>query len=153
MDTYSGDPKMYLTEDGADISISGGSNQPVMETGRANVALISLFTGRGWCGNAFIREKKNKINSGYVTALKNPLTVKALAVIRDEADKALSNAGLLVTDIEVYNPQGHQVNVVAKIKDSTGQEQTLITVYGRNGPTGVTWGGAEVTWGGATPIW
>jgi hypothetical protein len=133
MDIFSGDPKLYLTADGSDLLFNGG--QPVMETGKANVAIIALFTSEGWCGNAFIHSENDKIGSGFESSLKNPITLKSLALISDAAEKALTKAGLTVVDVDVTNPITNRINVSILARDDTGQEYSFVFNYGPIAPT------------------
>ena len=118
MRTFQGDPKLYLSEDGADLDYRGG--QPTMEQGCANVALISLFTGRGWCGNTLARSEREKIGSDYEDEFKNPITLKSLNLIRDAAEKALSAAGFSGVQAVVTNPYSDRIKVVVQVKDLLG---------------------------------
>jgi len=47
---YEGDPKIYHSGTSTDLAITDG--QPAMDEGLENAVTLSLFTSRGWWGNA-----------------------------------------------------------------------------------------------------
>jgi hypothetical protein len=86
-DRYSGDPRLLLTANGADLDYRGG--QPVMDQGLENCAILSLFTRSGWCGNIFLDDAE-KIGSDYEETCEGPITLSRLADIENSAERALS---------------------------------------------------------------
>lgn len=85
--TYDGDVRLSLSEDGAIIKIWGG--QPEMEGGLSTAVHISLFTESDWWGNALAR-KGEAIGSGFVDAMRAPLTNAARLDIEEAARQALA---------------------------------------------------------------
>ena len=85
-DIFSGDPKIYITADGADLRYSGG--QPVMESGLENHALISLFTREGWAGNIFLAANR-KVGSDFEKTAIGTISLSKLADVENSAERAL----------------------------------------------------------------
>ena len=107
-----GDPKLFLTQDGADLLFQSG--QSVMEQGLENEILLSLFTQEGWCGNVFL-EPENQIGSDYEVTCSGPITKSKLADIENSATRALM--GRTFPSVEA-----HAVN---RISDNLQVELTL----------------------------
>ena len=126
MDRFSGDPKLYLTENGADLNYKGG--QPVMDCGFENQANISLFTSKGWCGNTLFDEK---IGSDFIKETKKPITLQMLNDVVDSAQKSLVYSAFGEIKTEILNPTGTGLNVVNTIKP-VGQDSFTISLS-RNG--------------------
>ena len=109
MGRFSGDPKLILTEDGADLVFRGG--QPVMDQGLENLALISLFTRRGWVGNFLIDSQDEKIGSDFEVTAKRPITLSTINDVRQTAEEALKNPALGKSEVAVSNPNSDFLNV------------------------------------------
>ena len=110
---YEGDPKLYLTENGADMRYEAG--QPVMEKGLENQALISLFTREGWCGNVFL-PPENKVGSGYEKACSGSITLKKLVDIEEAAVRAMTSKAFPHVDAKAHNPKSDHLRVEITVK-------------------------------------
>jgi phage gp46-like protein len=115
---FQGDPKIYITLNGANLDFRGG--QPVMDQGLENYALLQLFTKSGWIGNALFSDPNQKIGSDFEEANKAPITVSSLNDVRDAAEKALQimvDSGLASEIIvDTTNPSGsiRQTNILIR---------------------------------------
>jgi hypothetical protein len=110
--TYSGDPKIYIDENGADLIFEGG--QPSMDEGVENRLQIALFTEPGWPGNTLFDDPVERIGSNFLGAVHQPITVQSLNNIRDAAKKALAD-GFGDTVVNVSNPMGRNINVLIRL--------------------------------------
>jgi hypothetical protein len=106
---YSGDPKLYLDGQGADLVFRGG--QPDMEQGIENASQMVLFTTPGWPGNALFDDVDERIGSDFVDAAHAPITISSLNNIRDAAEKAFSAEYFGDVTAEVTNPVNSQIYV------------------------------------------
>lgn len=131
MNIFQGDPKLVLTENGSRLIFKGG--QPVMDQGLENLALISLFTSKGWCGNIFSTDTSKKIGSDFEEIAGRPITRSMLIDLEQSARNALKNDAFGNVDVEVSNPTSQRLNVRIRI-EPTGQDiYTLnLTKYGSN---------------------
>ena len=100
-DLYSGDPKIILTEDGAEMVFRGG--QPVMDQGWENYALMSLLTGIGWAGNVLL-PPESRIGSKYEELGNKSITLSNIHEMRSEANNALKNDSFGEILTEITNP-------------------------------------------------
>lgn len=132
IDRFSGDPKMILTEDGADLSISGG--QPVMDQGLENLAMISLFTQKGWPANFLIDNPDERHGSDFEVTAKRPITLSTLNDTRQAAENALKNPALGKMDISVSNPNSNFLQVAITIHPPGKDSETLLLAK-----NGVNW--------------
>ena len=107
-DRFEGDPKLYLTPNGAELYYMGG--QPVMERGLENQALISLFTRDGWAGNVFL-PPENRIGSDFEVTCAGSITRSKLADIENSADRALSSKAFSRVDTRARNPTSNHLRV------------------------------------------
>lgn len=112
---FDGDPRLWLDENGSNIIFRGG--QPIMDAGLENAVLISLFTRKGWAGNALFPIESQKIGSDYELAHEQPIQLQTLNDVRNAAEAAL--AWMLpvmarTIDITVTNPSSIriQTNIV-----------------------------------------
>lgn len=130
-DYFSGDPKLVLTPDGSKLVFVGG--QPVMDQGLENLALISLFTKKGWAGNAFIADPDKKIDSDFEETANQPVTLTSLNDIAMSGERALKNPAFGKITVETSNPNSHRIDVILTI-EAPGQDiSTLIlTKNGQN---------------------
>ena len=126
---FQGDPAVTITEDGAKMKFING--QPVMDQGLENAVLISLFTKKGYWGNALITEESKKIGSDVeVTALEPIVSIQSINNMTDAIDKALS----WMTDtklsqeneITVTNPTSNNLKATIKITPPGRDSQTLL---------------------------
>jgi phage gp46-like protein len=106
MNAYDGDLQLQHTEDGGDIEFVAG--QPRMDGGIETAVYISLFTERGWWGNAAGDEAGSNLES----ILSDTLTTKTLNTAADEIRRALewlisdgvaSSVDVTVSAIGVYS--------------------------------------------------
>lgn len=109
------DPYLILGPDGSKLHFNGG--QPIMDEGLENLAFISLFTSKGWCGNSFL---STQIGSDFEKACNQPITRRALNEIRNAAEIALTNKAFGKVTVTVANPVSHRLVITARI-ERTGQ--------------------------------
>jgi hypothetical protein len=131
-DIYQGDPKIYITEDGADFIVKGG--QPDMEQGVDNNFNISLFTAPGWPGNFYIKEDADKYGSDFEETAKGTITLNKLNDIRQSGISALSSDLYGEIDSEVTNPSGDSIKDVISINPPTADARELVLTK-----NGVNW--------------
>lgn len=126
---FQGDPAVKITEDGAKMKFING--QPVMDQGLENAVLISLFTKKGYWGNALITEESRKIGSDVeITALDPIVSIQSINNMTDAIDKALA----WMTDtklsqeneITVTNPTSNNLRATIKITPPGRDSQTLL---------------------------
>jgi hypothetical protein len=125
MDIYQGDPRLFLTADGARLQFTGG--QPVLDRGLENLALISLFTRPGWCGNDLFDDPNQRIGSDFEEATNQPITLAALNDIRDAAEKAMDNPAFGRVTVDVQNPHSYRLNIVIRV-EPPGQDIKLLLI-------------------------
>lgn len=110
-DLYSGDPKIFIDENGARLDFRGG--QPVMDQGLENAAIISLHTRPGWWGNILARNESEQIGSDFEVEAKKPITLENINNIRaaaEEAEAWLVGDGIASSiQVEVNNPIGNRI--------------------------------------------
>lgn len=120
IDYTQGDPRLILTGDGSRLQFVGG--QPLMDQGIENLALIALFTGLGWCGNAFMAAA---IGSSFEQACNAPITRSSLVLVRSSAVTALAAPEFGKVTVAVTNPSGSQLSVVILIEPPASDPVTL----------------------------
>lgn len=125
-DRWQGDPRLVLTENGSKIVYKGG--QPVLDSGIENLALISLFTRRGWAGNTLLKNPDQKIGSDFYQKSLAPITLKSLNNLRDAAIKALTHPLFGTVDVEVTNPTSYQRRVEIQLQPPGEDVITLLLV-------------------------
>jgi phage gp46-like protein len=81
-----GDPKLFETGIGADLSIIGG--QPVMDDGLENAVYLSLFTPPGWWGNILSTSESYRYESRIPELFRRTLTNQ----VRIDAEKYATDA-------------------------------------------------------------
>jgi hypothetical protein len=101
-----------MLENGATWEYTAG--QPVMETGVANAALISLFTRPGFSGNIFL-EPEQRIGSDFENTCRGTITLSRLNDIENAAVRALTSKLFPDVTAAASNPSGDQVRVVVHI--------------------------------------
>lgn len=100
---------MILTAAGADLDYEGG--QPVMDRGVQNQALLSLFTRKGWCGNAYLSAKE-QLGSDFEKTCSKAVTLKSITTdIPDAAGVALKADVFGTIDVSVSNPRSDQLEI------------------------------------------
>jgi hypothetical protein len=82
---FQGDPKIYLTENGATLKFVSG--QPVMDQGIENQVVLSLFGGSGWWGNSLIDDKNRHLNSDFEDTANGAITKQKLNDIKQSAER------------------------------------------------------------------
>ena len=128
---FQGDPRLFLDENGARFEFIGG--QPIMDGGLENLALISLFTDKGWPGNDFFANPDQQIGSDFELATQQPITLSALNVIRNAALKALENPAFGEVSVDVSNPVSQRISVKVLIRPPGDDvRELLLTTNGLN---------------------
>ena len=123
-----GDPRLIMGPDGTRLQFVAG--QPLLDGGLENLALISLFTKRGWCGNGFM---KAPIGSDFEDACDQPITRQALNQIRMAAEGAMTDPAFGAVTATVVNPTEQRVQVTLLIKPPAGSARSLtLTTNGHN---------------------
>ena len=84
---FSGDPKIYLDENGADLRFDGG--QPVMDAGLENAVTISLFTRDGWWGNDLFAQESEQLGSDFEITAAQPITSTSFVDTESAAETAV----------------------------------------------------------------
>lgn len=133
-DRTQGDPKITITDDGADLVFKGG--QPVMDSGLENAVLISLFSGATWFGNTYF-DKAAPIKSRFYPLSLKSITASRLAELEQaaKADLAPLVAQGVMADpeIKVSNPTGERLKVEIRINPPGSDALTiLLSRYGAN---------------------
>ena len=128
-DIFSGDPRLFLSKNGSRFIFKGG--QPVMDRGLENLALISLFTGRGWVGNTLFSDIDQQIGSDFEEAAKQPITLSMLNDVAQAAERALVNPAFGDVVVTVENPNSSRLNVIILIQPP-GQDSKVL-ILNRNG--------------------
>lgn len=130
---YEGDPKVIITEDGADMIFRGG--QPVMDQGLENAAMIPWFTRKGWAGNYFLRDPREQVGSDFEVKGQGTVTVSKLIEIQNEGEAAwqkLIDSGVASkVMVQASNPDGSRTQVVGLIQPPGRDVQVLLAT--RNG--------------------
>lgn len=132
MDRFQGDPKLMLTADGAEMQIMGG--QPVMDQGLSNFVNISLFTKKGWFGNAFISDQDKKYGSDFLKESEKVITIQQLNNIRLAVEKGLQNPVVGNVEAQVINVEKNNLRIDIKISPPGQDVETL-----RATRNGVNW--------------
>jgi len=128
-DIFSGDPYLTLGENGSRLHYTGG--QPLMDQGIENLAIISLFTGQGWAGNALIKDTDQQVGSDFVEAANQPITLQSLTDVEQAAVRALDNPAFGRVTATATNPVSDRLNVQILI-EPPGQDSATI-ILTRNG--------------------
>lgn len=105
-DRFQGDPAIKITNSGATMKFTGG--QPNMDQGLENAAQISLFTKKGYWGNALTDDENEKIGSEF-EQIRTVIDIETINDYTDAARLALQwfkDTGLASNiDITVLNPR------------------------------------------------
>jgi hypothetical protein len=111
MNLYEGDPKIFLTVDGASFDWRGG--QTVMDGGLENTALILLLSLPGWAGNHLFDNRDQHIGRGrYLEVINQPITATSLLEAADAAEQ----------DLEPMKTLGLATDITATVENPTGQK-------------------------------
>lgn len=115
---YEGDPKIIITENGADMVFRGG--QPVMDQGLENAATMLWFTKNGWCGNVFIRDPNQQVGSDFQEKGQGTITASSLVELARTGEAAwqkLINSGVASkVQVNTSNPTGNTTEAVGLIQ-------------------------------------
>jgi hypothetical protein len=122
-DTYSGDPKIVISGNGADFVYKSG--QPVMDQGIENQLTLALFTRRtdprtgfGWPGNVFLQSLQ-QLGSDFQDVAADVQTLKSVTIdIPNAISAALADPIFSIKAIDVSNPQS--TAVLAQISVGAG---------------------------------
>jgi phage gp46-like protein len=132
IDQYQGDPKVFITNDGAEMVFIGG--QPLMDAGLENTVLISLLTQPGWYGNAFARTPSERLGSIFESVGQDTFTLSTLATLQDIVEKSLQrlidDKIISAINVRAKNPTGRVVEV--QIASSAPDIEILLTRQGSN---------------------
>lgn len=113
-----GDPAVKITPNGARMQFISG--QPIMDQGFENAVQISLFTRKGWHGNAFLKKPSQKIGSDYELRCQEPINVDSINNIEDAAKNALQwlddNRITKAVEIIVTNPKADMIKTAIKFQ-------------------------------------
>lgn len=128
VDQFQGDPKIFITADGAEIAVENG--QPIMDGGLENAVLISLFTLKGWVGNVLFRKNSEKIGGRFQAAANQSITLSALTDISNAAKDDLQwmiDEGILSTvEATTRNPQGRILETLIQLQPVGSDLETLL---------------------------
>lgn len=126
MSGFDGDPKLILTESGADLVYRDG--QPVMDSGLENNALIALFTEPGWVGNVLLDDDQ-QIGSDFESQARGTLTLSKLGDIENAASRALSSdlQQLTENNASITNPIGNQLKMLLRLAPPGEDVNLLLT--------------------------
>ena len=112
-DRYSGDPRIILTPEGADIDYEGG--QPIMDQGLENQSIIQLFTDSDWIGNLLL-ESRYQVGSKFEASIDGQaLTLSGLAATENLATIALTSPAFPELTVTATNPQSDRVKLVVTL--------------------------------------
>lgn len=133
-DNYQGDPKIYITSDGATMKFTGG--QPRMDKGLENLVILTWFS-REWYGNVFLKDENQKLNGKFELANEKPVTVSSLKDIEKAASKdtdyLISSGVMSQIEIETVNTDDNQVTTNAVFAPPGADLFTIVaTKHGKN---------------------
>lgn len=128
INSYEGDPRLVLTNNGVTLTIKGG--QPVMDQGFENQAQIGLLSGKGWAGNIFLTPDQ-QIGSDFVEIAKGSITLAKLNDIKQAAEKDLASPAFGNVVSTVKNPESNFLRITSVISPPGKDQQELILL--RNG--------------------
>lgn len=130
-DIYQGDPRLFLSADGAYLNFTGG--QPTLDRGLENLVLISLFTRSGWAGNILFQDENQKAGSDFEEISNQPITLQMINDLRNAAERALDNPAFGNVDVEISNPNSYRLEVKITLQPPGQDIKTLlITKNGLN---------------------
>lgn len=135
IDKFEGDPKVFITNDGAEMVVEGG--QPIMDAGFENAVNISLLTKEGWYGNYLIADPDEHVGSRFIKESKKSITLSMLVKVSNAINNALQwmiDTGIISkVDPVVKNPSGAKLESEVTL-EPPGQdiEKLLLTNNGNN---------------------
>lgn len=123
---YEGDPKLYLTEEGAEMNFPDNSGQPEMEQGVENAAVISLFTEKGWSGNFYADKEDERIGGDYEKNSNLPVTLSNLELLRQTTISVLNDPIFGTVTSEITAPLSNQRQNLINIKPPGQNKQEIL---------------------------
>lgn len=102
-----------------------------MDRGLENLALISLFTRRGWPGNILFSDINQQIGGDFEEAANQPITISMFNDVIQAAERALDNPAFGNVIVTVENPNSNRLNVTILIQPP-GQDSKVL-ILSRNG--------------------
>jgi hypothetical protein len=128
IDRFQGDPKLFLTANGADLSVSGG--QPLMDKGIENHVQISLFTREGWAGNNYLKQNE-KMGSSFEKDSSGVIRARTTNDVRQSCINALKNPAFGESECTVTNPESNTLVVTYVVRPKSNDPQVFI--FEKNG--------------------
>lgn len=101
-----------------------------MDDGLENTALISLFTGEGWCGNVLLTDP---VGSDFERKCNQPITRTSLNEIRNAAERALVNPLFGKVTVTVSNPKSYHL-IITIVIEPPGKSATTLQLFRSGGP-------------------
>lgn len=134
---FQGDPKVFITKDGASVEWRGG--QTVMDAGLENMALMLLLTEPGSPLNYLFDDPDQQVGNGrFLEAINAPITSTYLNDVEEAAEQALEPMERLglASDISatVTNPEGQSFSVRILIQPPDRDPVVLLGIK-----NGVNW--------------
>lgn len=130
-DKTQGDPRVIITENGAEITYIGG--QPIMDQGFENAVIFSLSTNPDYPSNILYDTPAEKYIYDYEKFKNEPITIDSLNNQRNIAGLALKwmiDEGIASEIIvDVSNPSGYIRKTVIKIRPPGADLRTLIMTF------------------------
>jgi hypothetical protein len=105
---YEGDPKIYLTDNGADWEVENGD--PVREQGIENELNYSLFTRENWPGNIYLTGAK-KVGSAFERKSSGVITARTPNDVRQECLNSFDSGIYGENECTVVNPSASVLKV------------------------------------------
>ena len=102
-----------------------------MDQGIENLILISLFTRPGWAGNTFFKDTNQRIESDFVDAANQPITLQSLTDVEQAAVRALDSPLFGRVTATAVNPVSDRLLVTIRV-EPPGQDSATI-ILTRNG--------------------
>ena len=128
-DIYQGDPKLFLSADGAFLKFTGG--QPVLDRGLENLAFISLFTDPGWIGNTLFQDENQRPSSKFEETSRQSITLRMINDLENSAQLALDNPAFGNVIVEISNPSSYRLD--NKITMQPPGQDIMTLLISRNG--------------------
>jgi len=105
-DKFSGDLKITVSEDGADFKVEGG--QPEMIVGVEQEALMSLFTRKGWPGNALLGKE---LGSDFEANLFGNMDSEYLEKLANQAAISILGGAVAAGSAEAVNFSNNDIRI------------------------------------------
>lgn len=133
---FTGDPRIFISENGASLKFSGG--QSIMDAGLENAVIISLFTKPDYWGNLIVDDSNKKIGSDFEEVARLPVTISNLNKLQRSAENALKwmVTARIADSIEVTigNPDEYikEVSILVTPFGSDNPESIVLSTSGKN---------------------